>query len=171
MAQIQNSLPAGPTSETQLVEFEKYIGHQLPIDYRQFLLSHNGGKPEPDAFLFVNEFDEQEEDIVECFFPMRDLKLGTVHVEQFEELHTWPVHCAWDDLQNDLQNLYEVDLEAPLLPIGTDGSSNYFCIVLAGDRAGAIDFLEHEWGRVSPLAKSFNDFLASLKPRERTDYA
>ncbi|HEY7327587.1 MAG TPA: SMI1/KNR4 family protein [Gemmataceae bacterium] len=51
MAQIAHPLPAGPTTDAQIAAFETYIGHKLPTDYRQFLLQHNGGHPEPDAFL------------------------------------------------------------------------------------------------------------------------
>jgi hypothetical protein len=71
---------------------------------------------------------------VMCFFPMHDMSPGTVEVEKVEELRSWPVHCAWEDLQNDLANLYEKELDEPLLPIGTDGSSNYLCVVLDGIR-------------------------------------
>lgn len=171
MAQIAHPLPAGPTTDAQISAFETYIGHKLPTDYRQFLVQHNGGHPEPDAFL-LNTGDGEEEDIVMCFFPMRDLKLGSVTAGDLEELRTWPLHCAWDDLQSDLENLYsEAEIEEPLLPVGTDGSSNYFCIVLDGARAAAVVFLDHETGETYPLANTFTTFLGSLRQRERTDYA
>ena len=170
MARIINPLPAGPTSEVEIGRFEEHIGHRLPDDYRAFLLEHNGGRPDPDAFTLMMD-DAEEENIVMCFFPMRDISVGTVEVEEFEELRSWPVHCAWDDLQDDLVNLYEKELDEPLLPIGTDGSSNYFCIVLTGDGRGRIVFLESEMAETTVLAESFSDFLATLRPRERTDYA
>jgi len=171
MAQIADPLPAGPTTDAQIAAFEAYIGHKLPAGYRQFLLQHNGGHPEHDAFLLNAGYGE-EEDIVMCFFPNRDLKLGSVTVGDLEELRTWPLHCAWDDLQNDLVNLYaEAGIDEPLLPTGTDGSSNYFCVVLSGARAGAVVFLDHETGETHALADSFDTFLASLRKRERSDYA
>ena len=171
MAQIAHPLPAGPTSDAQISAFETHIGHKLPIEYRQFLLKHNGGHPEPDAFP-LNAGNGDEEDIVMCFFSMRDLKLGRVSVENLEELRTWPLHCAWDDLQSDLENLHtEAGIEEPLLPIGTDGSSNYFCIVLEGERAGAVIFLDHETGETPSLSENFVVFLGSLRERERTDDA
>lgn len=170
MAHIADPLPAGPTTDAQVSALEAYIGHKLPEDYRRFLLEYNGGRPEPDAFL-LNTGNGDEEDIVMCFFPMRDLKLGHVNVENFEELRTWPLHCGWDDLQSDLENLYaEAGIEEPLLPTGTDGSSNYFCIVLAGTRRGAVVFLDHETGETHPLADNFDAFLGSFRERERTDY-
>jgi hypothetical protein len=107
-----------------------------------------------------------------CFFPMRDLKVGNVSVDDLEDLRTWPLHCAWEDLQSDLENLYsEAGIEEPLLPIGTDGSGNYFCIVLNGPRTGILVFLDHETGETFRLADGFSAFLESLRERERTDYA
>ena len=35
--------PLDPTSDEQLAAFEAEIGYQLPEDYREFLLLHNGG--------------------------------------------------------------------------------------------------------------------------------
>ena len=170
MAKIVNPLPAGPTNESEIAKFEELVGFRLPDDYRDFLLQHNGGCPEPDAFtLSIWGFDE--EDVVMCFFPMRDLSLGTVEVEEFDELRSWPLHCAWEDLQNDLKNLYEQELDETLLPIGTDGSSNYFCLVLDGPRRGNVLFLEHEMAETEALAESFTVFIAGLRNRERTDYA
>ncbi len=170
MATIVNRLPAGPTSDAEIAKFEAQIGYGLPLDYRAFLLQYNGGHPDPDAFTLVMD-EREEEDIVMCFFPMRDPSLGTVQVKELEQLRSWPVHCAWEDLRDDLVNLYEIELDEPLLPIGTDGSGNYFCIVLDGSRTGSILFLEHEMAETAFLADSFDGFLASLHPRERTDYA
>lgn len=170
MAHITNSLPAGPTSEAEIQKFEAYIGHALPADYRAFLLEHNGGRPDPDAFTF-NLFENVEEDVVMCFFPLRSLELGAVEVKRQAELRTWPLHCAWDDLQHDLVHLYEMEPDYPLLPVGTDGSTNYFCLVLAGPRRGAVLFLESEMAETVELAGSFTEFLQTLRPRQRDDYA
>jgi len=63
-----------------------------------------------------------------------------------------------------------LELDPPLLPIGTDGSSNYISLVLTGDRTGAVVFLDHETAEEWPLAPSFSAFLNSLRPRQRTDY-
>lgn len=152
-----------------MLAFEKYIGHALPAEYRAFLLQHNGGTPEPDAFLIDTGFGDQE-DRVECFFPLRPLELGEVEVEEYEQLRVWPLHCAWDDLQSDMQDLYEgVEFTEPLLPIGTDGCSNYFCVVLSGKRTGAVVFLDHETAENYPLGESFNKFLATLRLGEENE--
>lgn len=161
---------AGPTSEAEIAALESYLGHALPEEYRSFLLQHNGGQPQPDA-VTINIFGDDEEDLVMCLFPVRDPSIGSVEVEEMEQLRVWPVHCAWDDLQSDLKNLYEQEFEYPLLPIGTDGSCNYYCIELSGPDRGSVHFLENEMADTQRLAPSFDAFLNLLRPRERTDYA
>ena len=169
MGTVLDQRPAGHTDARRIATFEKHIGYELPAAYREFLLAANGGRPVPDAFTLTTDHGS-EEDIVMCFFPLRDLSLGKVNVGELDELRTWPLHCAWDDLQDDLANLYEIELDPPLLPIGTDGSSNYLCLVLAGERAGAVVFLDNETAEDWPLSPSFPEFVASLRPRQRTDY-
>lgn len=167
MAQILDPLPAGPTTLAEIKAFEDRVGHKLPSDYRSFLLKHNGGHPSPNAFTFDAGRGE-EEDIVLCFFPMRDVTLGNVDVVDLAGLRTWPVHCAWDDLHSDLANLSGSQFEA-LLPIGTDGSGNYVCLVLDGEQTGSIVFLDHETADVTWLAANLDTFLTSLKSRKRPD--
>lgn len=169
MTQIRDPLPVGPTTEAQVAAFEEYIGHPLPTEYREFLLQYNGGHPDPDAFL-LNMDSEEQEDIVMCFFPLCDPPPDSEEDEGPEGLRKWPLRCAWDDLQSDLENLEEIEPEEPLLPIGTDGSGNYFCVVLEGSRRGSVVFFDHETSGGILLGDSFPQFLASLRPRERTDY-
>ena len=45
---IYESYP--PLKEDDIVAAERQLGISLPADYRNFLLKHNGGYPEPDAF-------------------------------------------------------------------------------------------------------------------------
>src|SRR5262249_4885933 len=101
MARIADPHPAGRTNADQIAAFEKHIGYPLPAAYREFLLQHNGGHPVPDVFTLRSDRGE-EEDIVMCFFPLRELKAGPVNVDELDGLRTWPLHCAWDDLQSDL---------------------------------------------------------------------
>ena len=162
MATIVESLKHGPASDEQIAALEAHIGFSLPEDYKAFARQHNGGRPEPDAFDFINEFEDQEEDIVFCFFPLRDIDCGEMTDITMEDLADWPIHCAWDDLQNDYREIYEQDPEQQVLPIGTDGSSNYIAILLEGDGAGSIVFFEHEMARISPLAPDFDAFLEQL---------
>ena len=65
---MRNSGP--PLTETSLRNLELRIGIKLPKSYRTFLLSHNGGVPEPAMFPIQgfanNPFDEIQE-----FFPLK----------------------------------------------------------------------------------------------------
>ncbi len=167
--EILQSFPTGPTSDEAVRAFERRIGHTLPADYRAFLLTHNGGRPEPGGVEFELEGRHVDNE-VHCFFPLCEAGV-TAAPNSLDELHSWPLASAWDDLQHDLEHLYHKQLADPLLPIGTDGSSNYFCLVLAGDRRGAIVFLEHELAETTPLAESFSAFLACLHAIRQPDCA
>lgn len=166
MTEIVGSLKHGPPSAKLLAAFEKQIGAKLPEDYKQFLRQHNGGKPEPNGFDFGGQPWG-----VECFFPLREFDPVEFEDIGFNDLPNWPVQCAWEDLQTDLKGLYaDCDLDNQgyqldrLLPIGTDGYSNYFCLVLEGDETGSLVFFDHETGCVTPLAASFSEFVSGLCP-------
>lgn len=172
MAKILSSLRHGPATSVQIAAFEKRIGASLPDGYREFLQKHNGGRPDPDAYMLIDDLDgdeveeddDGEENIVLCFFPMRDINCP--HVENEEQLADWPLHCAWEDLQSDLRR-YGRELEHQILPIGTDGCGNYIAIVLDGEEMGSAVFYDHEEAGLRPLAPSFTSFLDTLRPRER----
>ena len=162
MAKILDSRKHGAASEAQISNLEATIGFPLPEDYKEFLRRHNGGRPEPAAFHFKNDSGDDEENAVECFFPLRDLDSSAMKDATVDDLPDWPVHCAWEDLQRDLRTLYEDELEHAILPIATDGSGNYIAVVLEGDEAGSIVFFEHEMGTVTPLAANLTSFLDGL---------
>ena len=55
--QIQGS--KNRLTATEIQQFEDELGVRLPIDYRDFLLEHNGGRPQPDSFPILGDpFDE-----------------------------------------------------------------------------------------------------------------
>lgn len=166
MVTMKDSRRHGPATDSQITALESHIGFSLPDDYKKFLREHNGGCPEPNAFYFINEFGDREEDIVECFFPVRDIDCGAMTEVSMDDLPDWPVTCAWDDLQSDYRDIYEQEPERQVLPIGTDGSSNYIALLLEGDDAGEIVFFEHEMARVSLLAPNLNAFLEMLHESE-----
>lgn len=172
MATIKSSLRHGPATEQQIASLEARIGASLPDDYREFLRKHNGGRPQPDAFLLGDDF-ETDEDVVQCFFPLRDVRCSDVVVEAAEQLADYPIHCAWDDLQNfvrDVEQLSGRKIEHRLFPIGTDGCANFIAIVLDGEKTGRVVFFEHEDSTVTMLAESFTSFLSGLRTRQRGDY-
>ena len=165
MARIVDSRPAGPATKAQFAAFENHIGLPLSEEYREFLREHNGGRPEPDAFPVRTELGKQENTVL-CFFPLRSLRSGKAAVRKKSELRTWPLHRAWEDLQHDLEHLHGRELIDPLLPIGTDGSGNYLCLVLSGPRSGSVVFFDHETAKTRSLARGFREFLALLRPRK-----
>jgi hypothetical protein len=166
MVTINGSRPAGPASESLLAEFEKRIGHPLSVEYREFLLRHNGGTPEPNGFSFSLDGVPQEASVM-CFFPLRDLSLEKVD-DSYEGLKTWPLHSAWADLQHDLEHLYDDESSDRLLPIGTDGSGNYLALVLDGSERGRVVFFDHETAERVWLADDFGRFLETLVPSTTT---
>ena len=55
---------SGPSlSATELEALEKTIGASFPLTYREFLLSKNGGRPEPDG-IEVQGFNETDVQIL-----------------------------------------------------------------------------------------------------------
>lgn len=55
---ILDSNPYGPLKHKDLESFENRIGHRLPEDYRAYLLTHNGGKPEKFCFRTAENQEE-----------------------------------------------------------------------------------------------------------------
>ena len=165
MARITHTKKHRIATVSQIVALEKRVCAKLPASYKKFLRTQNGGKPAPNAFQLGGEVH-----IVECFFPVRSVPCSHFQNMTVDDLSDWPVQCAWEDLQKDLHGLYaDCGLDNQgyrldrLLPIGTDGCSNYLCLVLDGDEAGSVVFFDHETAGVTPLADSFSEFLAMLR--------
>lgn len=77
MTKIHDS--KGTVSEQQLMNLERELGMEIPVEYRKFLRDYNGGYPQPDGFDFadgsdgssIDRFlgisDSKNEDIIEYF--------------------------------------------------------------------------------------------------------
>ncbi len=140
----------GSLSEQRLLELEKQIGYHLPEDYRRFLLAHNGGVPEPNAF-FVES-------------------IGNTSVEVFFGIHEGPEYAQM------LPALpsYRERLPSAMLPIGRDEIGNVLCISLSREDRGNIYLGElhrqlhsdHPFDKdvLYRLADNFSAFLNSLQP-------
>lgn len=146
---ILESNPSGPLSAEALLEFEAKIGHQLPEDYRQFLLEHNGALLEATAFK-VGEGDWDAID--DHFFGLHEGPTQNFKDSYFDDADYFPRNC---------------------LPIAADGMGNYICIGLAGTHRGKILFLDHETrDDDSPdqerqvIASSFTAFVKELRTEE-----
>lgn len=144
--------------EVQLAEFESKWGFRLPDDYKRFLLTVNGGRPNPHVLDFNGD----------------DL-LG---VHTFESIG--------GDGINNLEVCKERSagrIPARMLPIGNDECGNKILISVSGADCGKVYFWDHELeadpaqgedpetvGNLTLVADSFPaliDGLRELRPDER----
>ncbi len=145
---ISESYP--PLSEEDVSQFERELGIDLPDDYRQFLLTHNGGRPEPEVFPVEGDPDAS---MVDWFLGIQE--------------------GAYEDLRNHLK-VFRDRVPPELLPIARDPGDNLIYIAVLGPNRGRVNFWDHEeeveegetpdYRNVSLVAHSFEDFLHSLTP-------
>jgi hypothetical protein len=140
--------PYGPLSLERLESFEKFIQIKLPVDYREFLLQYNGGKPQPSGF-WIHPYDDGDS------------------VYQFLGLHDGPKGRSIDTCKG--EELYGIPRS--LLPIGDDGLGNSICLGLSESTYGEIFFLDHDEhpyhdpespDGIIKLSNSFTEFCDSL---------
>jgi hypothetical protein len=136
-------------SETELREFEKAQNLELPKDYREFLLAHNGGKPKPAKFnVLIDNFK------------------NTSRVMRFLGLHNSEYYSLSKYLK-----IYSKRIPYQLLPIATELSVDLICLSVHGNDYGVVYFWDHDWEvtdqepnyeNVHFMADSFTTFLSSL---------
>ena len=145
--------PHGTLSEDRLVRFENQFGLLLPVDYREFLLEYNGGRPVPAFFWIKNKQD------------------GT-RVHQFYGLYDQLIPASLEARMGANRH----GIPTALMPIGDDGIGNLICLGLGWTEFGRIYFLDHDlhpaetpegWEGITLLADSFGEFLASLQEEPR----
>lgn len=145
--QIHDSRPALTVLDIQ--KLEEKLDISLPSDYRSFLLSYNGGKPDPAAFpLPENPVDTHA--MVDWFYCIHD---GDPY-----------------DLETFL-NIMTTRIPNGLLPIAIDPGGNQICIQVVGDERGKIYFWDHEeepfhdpqdYDGTLLIANNFSEFLDSF---------
>jgi SMI1-KNR4 cell-wall len=127
--------PSVPVPENAVFQFEKIIGHQLPHEYRHFLMVFNGGsKPIKENFV-VSE--TQERTMLSDFYSLDHAGRGELHAEYIAMREELPSSC---------------------LSIGQDIGGNKLCLVVEGVELGKVLFLDHE--RRSFVKKISRDDLA-----------
>lgn len=148
-----------PIDKETLVFFEKKLEANLPKSYREFLLTYNGGCPEPCYFLvsgwerfpasFVMEFD------------------GFTDEQQYGLIE------RTDALQDRIPTGF--------IPIGDDPAANAILLSLHPSTYGKIYLFDHEnepeeglenladYPNIYWLADSFEAFLDNLKTKEEID--
>ena len=139
-----------PLQEVDIVGVERRLGIHLPSDYRSFLLTHNGGYPEPSVFTISRGVSGE---------------LGVVN----------RFYGIWKEKEYDL--LSEVEtfqgrMPANLLPIACDPGGNQICLSVSGSDRGKVYFWFHEeeadegepptYDNVYFVANSFGELLDNL---------
>lgn len=111
-------------TEDKLTVFEGDIGTQLPEEYRQFLLRHNGGVIFPDTIKYFEEFNLDASTVI-------DRLLG-LEADQYFTITRY-------------KDTFAHRIPANLLPIATDVGGNVVCIAISGQKRGQIFFWHHEY--------------------------
>ncbi len=132
-----------PIDITDLARLEERIARPLPKPYREFLLTHNGGRPTPDLI-----------DIDGAEFK------GTA-------LHTFYGVLPGDesdDLISTLEGL-EGCKENHLLPIAYDAFGRNFMLLLDDEHYGQVYYFDFGEGPPEPyfVANNFDEFLSKIR--------
>lgn len=140
-----------PLSESEITTWEKTQGFSLPADYRQFLLTVNGGRPTPDVFDIPGA--------------------GASTVHTFNSLHDNSPY----DLDEDMQ-AYSGRLPSRMITVASDDCGNVLAMSVSGNDLGFIYFWDHELeadphqgedpesiDNLTMLTKSFQEFVDSLR--------
>jgi len=136
--------------ESEILDFEKKIGLELPLEYKNFLLKHNGGKCEPCDFTFIED-DEESSSSVRRFYAIGGID-------------------DYYDLQESIDNYIndEKRLADNYIPIAEDDFGNLMCISCNDSNKGQIYFWNHEGEDESSesnlyfIASSFDEFVENL---------
>ncbi len=140
--------PFGPLTKDQLHIFELNTHIRLPTEYRDFLLTYNGGKPEPSFFWITFGEDGSS-------------------VQQFYGLHDGPHNLSIDTYTG--EEGYR--LPKSVLPIADDGVGNFICLGISLSTFGKVFFMDHDshpvndpdsMRGITKIANSFSEFLFSL---------
>ncbi len=133
--------------EGDLISVEAKVGYKLPVEYRAFLLKHNGGRPVLDGVRHKGEHF----DYVGFFYAIRG-----------EMYH--------DDLMNKVKEHKDM-IPCDYLPIGESPGGDVFCISLKEQTMGAVFHWDHEeanyegdpWEyNMTKLSGTLGEFLEGL---------
>lgn len=144
----------GPKLSAQdILDAEERMGTRVPASYKDFLLTHNGGRPSSSDFTMMEVPDgSSNEATIKRFLGLqqkeRSLDLEYV-VEMFRER-----------------------VPSDFFPIARDPGGNLIGIMTAGADEGRVFFWDHEFeaeegattrDNLYPVADDFDAFLAKLR--------
>ena len=139
--------PGTPATDEQIAAFERIEGVTLPADYRQFLKTHNGGRPIPDCFPIGTDNGS----LLNTFFVLGEGEGET------------------RDLQTECDR-HRGRIPHTLMPIGCDAGGNIILLGVHGEHRGRVYFLDHMNPRpIYEIAPSFAAFLNSFEPRPEVE--
>lgn len=143
-----------PLTSATLKDVEDRLGFELPDDYRNFLLKHNGGQPQPSVFHFKYESGRYADSCIDWF-------LAVYHGEH-DNFETYYEMYKGERMR----------LPPELVPIAHDPGGNLICISVIGFRKGAVFFWDHEkevgdgespsYKNIHLIADSFAAFIAKV---------
>lgn len=129
---------------------EKKLSVNLPTDYKNYLLFHNGGHPE------------------KHMFPLIDSKL------HYDNGVAWFLAFYEGEYENLLgdYNTYKNRIPKGFIPIARNSFSDLICLCVDGNKYGKLYFWDHNWeadegeevtfDNMYFIANSFTDFINSL---------
>lgn len=142
-------------NEEKIQIFENDLKIKLPVDYKAFMISHNGGMPEDDLmFNYHNSVnDKDSRSLIQMFY--------IIYEKENYEVY---------NLKNICLNLWnDKALTKDYLAIAEDPAGNYVCISLSAKTYGSIYFCNHEYEDaetgnllMDKIASSFSEFLNLL---------
>lgn len=122
MAPIREFIGSGPPlHKKDLDELEQKLDAKLPAAYRKFLLSHNGGQPDPPYFLH---------NVMSRFYSLK-------------------VKERTDSLLANRKRMSK-RLPPEVIPIAGDEFGNEICLAIKGKNRGKLYLWDHE-GRPEPV--------------------
>jgi cell wall assembly regulator SMI1 len=141
-----------PLSDDEVKAYENKLGVELPGEYRDFLLLHNGGKAYPDVINYKRKYNPEASTIIDRILGLEDDQIFTIPYFKDNFSDRIPAH---------------------LLVIATDVGGNNICIAVSGDKRGQIFFWHHEFPEDDDdelpgennfffIASSFSEFLDKL---------
>jgi hypothetical protein len=147
--QIAQSVSDKHASEDDIRAIELKLNCRLPEDYRRFLTTANGGKPQ-ERFFEITAGDRPSKETIRAFFAIG----GTP--KQYDIMYQI--------------SQFSGRYPEMLLAIGCDSFGNLLLLDLGAKNNGAVYFWDHEresmneptWENISLVATSFQGFVDSL---------
>lgn len=145
---VKRLAEAGATEEA-IQTLERLVGARLPEDYRRFLGTVNGGRPDPSGFVF--QTNQGTSDCSIRYFLTLDPR---------EKIYTIPAYM----------DRYKGRIPSGMLAIACDSFGNLVLLDISARKPGTVYFWDHEeenmdevtWENIFTAAASFTDLESAL---------